>query len=111
MSGRGIGPNYSDIEWFALKTNRDHSVVFETEGCTLERKKVKMSVAQSCPTLFNHMDSVHGFLQARILEWVAIPSSRGLPKPGIELASPALSGGFFTTVPPRRPHIGYCGEC
>ena len=38
---------------------------------------------QSCPTLCNHMDpsppgsSVHGILQARILEWVAVPSSRG----------------------------------
>ena len=37
----------------------------------------------SCPTLFNPMDcnpldsSVHGILQARILEWVAVPSSRG----------------------------------
>ena len=40
-------------------------------------------VAQSCLTLCNHMDfnppgfSVHGILQARILEWVAMPSSRG----------------------------------
>ena len=39
--------------------------------------------AQSCPTLSNPMDhslpgsSVHGILQARILEWVAMPSSRG----------------------------------
>jgi len=38
---------------------------------------------QSCPTLFDPMDcnlldsSVHGILQARILEWVAVPSSRG----------------------------------
>ena len=41
-----------------------------------------MKVIQSCPTLCNHMDcslpgsSVHGVLQARILEWVAIPFSR-----------------------------------
>ena len=26
----GIDLNYHDIEWFALKTNRDHSVIFET---------------------------------------------------------------------------------
>ena len=38
---------------------------------------------QSCPTLCNAIDysppgsSVHGLLQARILEWVAMPSSRG----------------------------------
>ena len=61
---------------------------------------------QSCPTLCNSMgcslprSSVHGVLLARILEWVAISSSRGLPDPGIEpmfLLIPALTGGFFTT--------------
>ena len=44
--------------------------------------------------------SVHGTLQARILEWVAMPSSRDLPDPGIKaasLSSPALAGRFFTT--------------
>ena len=42
--------------------------------------------------------SVHGFLQARILEWAAMPSSGDLANPGIKLASltsPALRGGFF----------------
>ena len=50
--------------------------------------------------------SVHGTLQVRILEWAVISSSRDLPNPGIELtspASPALAGGFFTTVPPGKP--------
>ena len=45
--------------------------------------------------------SVHGILQARILEWVAVPASRGdLPDPGLELAalmSPPSASGFFTT--------------
>ena len=37
-----------------------------------------MKVAQSCPTFCNPMDcTVHGILQARILEWVAYPLSRG----------------------------------
>ena len=42
----------------------------------------------------------HGILQARIPEWVAMPSSRGSSRPGIEpmsLTSPALPGGFSTT--------------
>ena len=38
---------------------------------------VKVKVAQSCLTLSDPMDSVHGILKARILEWVAIPFSRG----------------------------------
>ena len=32
--------------------------------------------------------SVHGILQVRILEWVSMPSSRGLPNPGIESVAP-----------------------
>ena len=38
-----------------------------------------------------------GILQARILEWVAISFSRDLPDTGIQPASPALAGGFFST--------------
>ena len=47
--------------------------------------------------------SVHGIFQTRILEWVAIASSRGSSRPGIRsasLASPVLAGWFFTTAPP-----------
>ena len=60
---------------------------------------------QLCLTLCDPMDcsppgsSVHGTLQARILEWVAMPFSRGLSWPRIEptsLMSPALAGEFFT---------------
>ena len=47
------------------------------------------------------MDSVHGILQARILERVAMPSSRGIfPTQGSKpclLTFPALAGEFFTT--------------
>ena len=43
---------------------------------------LKVKVAQSCPTLYNPMDyTVHGILQARILEWVAFPFSRGSSQP------------------------------
>ena len=48
--------------------------------------------------------SVHEILQARILEWVARPPG-DLPDPGIEPASPALAGGFFTTEPPEQPQL------
>ena len=49
----------------------------------MSRIEVKVLVAQLCPTLCEPMDysppgsSVLGILQARILEWVAIPFSRG----------------------------------
>ena len=38
--------------------------------------------------------SVHGILQVRVLEWVAMPPSGDLLNPGM---SPELAGGFFTT--------------
>ena len=42
----------------------------------------KVKVAQSCLTLCDPMDHiVHGILQARILEWVAVPFSRGSSQP------------------------------
>ena len=43
----------------------------------LNKYKVKVKVAESCPTLCDPIDyTVHGILQARILEWVAFPFSR-----------------------------------
>ena len=62
--------------------------------------------AQLCPTLCDPMDcnppgfSVHGILQARILEWVAISSSMGSSQPRIKPTSPVaspLADGYFTT--------------
>ena len=49
--------------------------------------------------------SVHGSLQARILEWVAMPSSRDSPDPGITPTSPSLAGEFLTSEPPGKPII------
>ena len=62
-----------------------------------------MHVAQSCLTLCNPMDyTVHGILQARVLDWVAIPSLGDLPGSGIKPVSPALAGGFLTIGPPGK---------
>ena len=60
---------------------------------------------QSCPTLCHPVDSspsgssVHGILQARVLEWVPSPPPGDFPHPGIELTSltPSTKGRFFTT--------------
>ena len=61
-----------------------------------------LSVSHSLqPTLCNPMDcyppgfSVHGILQARIREWVAIPFSRRSSQPGIEPRSPALQADSY----------------
>ena len=48
----------------------------------VKERRVKVKVAQSCPTPCDPMDhTVHGILQARILEWVAFPFSRGPSQP------------------------------
>ena len=58
---------------------------------THSSKDVKVKVTQSRPTLCNPMDyTVHGILQARILEWVPFPSTGDLPNPGIKPRSPSL---------------------
>ena len=68
---------------------------------------------QSCPTLCDPMDcsppgsSVHGILQARILERVVIPSSRGSSRPRDRTCvscSSCIAGGFFTAEPPGKPN-------
>ena len=53
---------------------------------------MKVKAAQLYPTLCDPLDCipVHGILQAKILEWVVIPFSRGSSKPGMEPKSPTL---------------------
>ena len=67
--------------------HRRQSIDYNNNGyCCLQMKntrsdlshKVTVKVAQSCPTLGDPMDyTVRGILRARILQWVAIPFSRG----------------------------------
>ena len=85
----------------------DHNInIFENPFACVSAK-----LLQFCLTLCNPMDCrppgspVHGVLQARILEWVAMPSSRGPSRPRIKpafLASPALVGLFSTTSATRE---------
>ena len=63
---------------------------------------VEVLVSQPCPTLCDPRDrsppgsSVHGILQARILEWVAIPLSRGSSRPRDGTRASHIAGRFFT---------------
>ena len=70
-------------------------------------KKEKMKVAQSCPTLCDPMDyTVHGILQARILEWVvAFPFSRGSSQPRDRTQVSLIAGGFFTSWATRIQYV------
>ena len=75
---------------------------------------VRVQSFQSCLTLCDPMDSnptgssVRGIIQARILEWVAMPSFRGSSQPKDQThisCSSCISGGCFTTEPPAKPVI------
>ena len=72
---------------------------------------------QSCLTLWDHMDfrppgsSVHGILQARILEWAAMPSSRGSSRPRGRTRVSCIAGGFFTTEPTKKPWENWISKC
>ena len=63
---------------------------------------------QLCLTLCNSMDcnppgsSVHGILQVRTLEWVAMPSSRGSSQLRDRTQVSHISGGLFTSEPPGK---------
>ena len=74
------------------------------------------SVTQSCPTLCDPMDcslpgsSIRGIFQQEYWSGLPFPTPEDLPHPEIEpvsLTSPALAGGFFTTVPPGKPYCSY----
>ena len=104
-------------------------MVGQTESIGSNVEKVKVLVAQSCLTLCNPMDcsppgsSVHGILQARMLEWVAMPFSRGSSWHRGRIWVSCVAGRLFTIWAPscihsllqynqfpglRTTHIFYC---
>ena len=69
-----------------------------THVSSLLAKEVKVKVTQSCPTFCDSMDyTVHGILQARTLEWVAFPVSRGSSQSRDQTQVCHMAGGFFTS--------------
>ena len=72
-------------------------------------KESESEVAQSCPTLCDPMDcslpgfSLHGILQARVLEWVAFSFSRGSSQSRDQTQVSHTAGGFFTAEPQGKP--------
>ena len=60
--------------------------------------KSEVKLVQSCPILCDSVDyTVHGILQARILEWIAFPFSRGSSQPRDRIQVFHTADGFFTS--------------
>ena len=77
--------------WFRVAVSAATFVIFE------KKLNFFLTIAQSCPTLCDPMDYTgHGILQARILEWVAFPFSRGSSQPRDQAQVSRIAGRFFT---------------
>ena len=80
----------------------------------MHTSEMKVLVAQLCPTLCNPMDcsllgsSVYGISQARILEWVAIPFSRGSSQLWNWTCVSCTAGGLFPIWATREAHMCIC---
>ena len=79
----------------------------------LKKEYMRAQSLQLCPTLCNPINcslpdsSVHGILQARIVEEIVMPSFRGSSWPRDQTHvshAPALAGGFFTTSTTWEAH-------
>ena len=96
---------------------KEVKVAFLKKECVswdLRHECVRARSLQSCPTPCDPLDcsppgsSVHGIFQARILEWVVVPSSRRTSRSRIKhvsAMSAALTGGFFTTRGTWETHL------
>ena len=95
--------------------NQNTMAVLLLEGWMLwkwcSNARICAKTLQPCPTLCDPMDcsqpdsTVQGILQARILEWVAMPSSRGSSWPRDSTCISCTAGGFSTAEPPGKLNI------
>ena len=110
---RLIGPKICTVSWTSWSSKRADVCVC-ARACVCACACVCVSETQLCLTLCNPMDcsppgsSVHGILQARILEWVAIPFSRGSFWPRDRIRVSCTAGRFFTTWATREDR--WCGS-
>ena len=102
---------WNSIRWFSGSTNSKVPVFLGgiSNLGLVTKVNVIVLVAQSCLTLCSPKNctplgsSVLGILQARILEWVAIPFSRGSSPPRDQTQVSCIAGRFFTIWASRSP--------
>ena len=87
------------------ESNRTYNLICHRGNCCCcSVNKVKVKNIQSCPTLCIPMDyTVHGILQAKILEWVAIPFSWGSFQPRNWTQVSAFQEDSLPAEPPGKP--------
>jgi len=96
--------------WYILEKVHVHvrKSVFCCFWMVYSMKWSEVKIAQSCPTLCDPMDyTVEGILQARILEWVAFPFSRGSSQSSTEPRFLTLQVDSLPAEPQGKPSISY----
>ena len=100
----------------ASKPRKEGCMVLEENVGRGRQKGRKELLAQSYPALCDPMDcslpgsSVHGILQARILEWVAISSFRGSSRPRDQTQVSCIAGRFFTIWATKEAEEDKCNS-
>ena len=93
------GPPLLPLAPPTIKPPSIHLLHTQQSNCASERHSV-------CPTLCDPTDcTVHGILQARILEWVAVPFSRASSKPRDGTQVSHIAGGFLTSWATREAQL------
>ena len=100
-----------NLHGLSLEVSQDFSIIFHLEQCS-----VAMLAAQLCLTLCDPTkcslpgSCVHGILQARILEWIAIPFSRASSWPRDWTQVSCIVGRFFTIWATGKIHLERCSQ-
>ena len=88
-AGFGVNISFNSFEWIPKR---------KIDGLYGKTIFSFVTVTQLCLTLCNPKDyTIHGILQARMLEWVAIPFSRGSSQPRDQTQVSCIAGGFLTS--------------
>ena len=119
--GHRVGHNWSDLECIShqayvllvtktiskqISQVSDYSAFPCIRSCKKQGSLRKAKVIQSCPTVCNPMDcTVHGILQARILEQAAVPFSRGSSQTRDQTQISHTAGGFFPSELPGKSSL------
>ena len=88
---------------YYLNLQKEMKVLYICVVLIIALEVLEVKVAQLCLTLCNPMDyTVHGILQARTLEWLAFPFSRGSSQSRNQTQVSRIVGGFFTSWATRE---------
>ena len=107
--------NQERLKWWVFPVqsgwNLDWDIGAMEDKHPESKVKVKVRVTQLCLTLCDPMDyTVHGILQATILEWIAFPFSRGYSQPRDWTQVSHIAGEFFTVWVTREAQEYWSGS-